>query len=130
MSAIQIPSVKYIINVLICLKSNKESSFQKRDTFSCFTCCKMLLRCETICEMNQKGENRSQLLSFPFSNKKFPEILQRPFFCWEWLLELCCLNSAAKKVFQLNLSKRAGQPLQISFNIQLGKCPKSLIRRL
>ena len=80
------------------LSSKKQSSFHKRTTFGIFTCCKILLRPETICEMNQKGEENRSQLPLSFLNKKFPEILQRtPLFSWEWLLELCVASILVQK---------------------------------
>ena len=80
------------------LSSKKQSSFHKRTTFGIFTCCKILLRPETICEMNQKGEENRSQLPLSFSNKKFPEILQwTPLFSWEWLLELCVASILVQK---------------------------------
>ena len=80
------------------LSSKKQSSFHKRSTFGLFTCCKILLRPETICEMNQKGEENRSQLPLSFLNKKLPEILQRtPLFSWEWLLELCVASILVQK---------------------------------
>ena len=80
------------------LSSKKQSSFHKRTTFGIFTCCKILLRPETICEMNQKGEENRSQLPLSFLNKKLPKILQRtPLFSWEWLLELCVASILVQK---------------------------------
>lgn len=112
------------------LSSKKQSSFHKRTTFGIFTCCKILLRPETICEMNQKGEENRSQLPLSFLNKKFPEILQRTSFQLGMVVgTVRCLNSGAKKVTCSETCPK-GLPLQISFNIQLGKCQESFIRRL
>ena len=112
------------------LSSKKQSSFHKRTTFGIFTCCKILLRPETICEMNQKGEENRSQLPLSFLNKKFPEILQRTSFQLGMVVgTVRCLNSGAKKVTCSETCPK-GLPLQISFNIPLGKCQESFIRRL
>ena len=55
---------------------------------------------KTICEMNQKGANRSQIVgvqSYPFQTRNSRRFCNGPFLGWESLLELCCLNFSAKK---------------------------------
>ena len=89
------------------LSSKKQSSFHKRTTFGIFTCCKILLRPETICEMNQKGEENRSQLPLSFLNKKFPEILQRTSFQLGMVVgTVRCLNSGAKKSLAVKLVQK------------------------
>ena len=65
---------------------------------------------ETICEMNQKGENTEANLSVSLT--LIPEILQRTFFGLGMIVGTVLPEFWSKKVLEQNLLNRAGQHRQ------------------